>query len=169
MMSRRDWQPPDTMTSAYTAVQNPILFDGHIGLSRESAYSPGYSTSLVNKSIIKTEGRMYQFGAEVSGFGECIFTLTENAVIDKETGFGVFYGRITSKSSQDFLILNTKSVGMLYTNNGPEGIGALEFRGEFGSIGKSNAARETGTYGGYFIPDKPSVSTSGFLHIEFNF
>ncbi len=169
MGSRHDWQPPDTMTSAYTAVQNPILFDGHIGLPNESAYSPGYSTSLINKSIIKTEGRMYQFGAEVSGFGKCFFTSTENAVFDKETGFGVFYGIITAKSSQDFLTLNAKSVGILYTNNGPEGIGALEFRGEFGSIRNSNAARETGTYRGYFIPDNPSVPTSGFLHIEFNF
>jgi hypothetical protein len=112
---------------------------------------------------------MYQFRMEVAGFGECIFNSTENAVIDKDTGFGISYGRITAKSIQDLLILNAESAGMLYTNNGPEGIGALEFRGEFGSTENSNAARVTGTYTGYFIPDNPPLLTSGFLHIEFTF
>ena len=141
-----------------------IIFDGHIGLPGEPAYYPG--TRVSQRSIYRVEGRMSRFTAKIRGFGECVFTSIEDAIIDKETRFGKTNGRITVKSSQGFIILVAESNGIIYLS---DRIYALEFRGYFQEIVEDHNRQASGDYIGYFIPDAPSRSISGFLHIELMF
>jgi hypothetical protein len=151
----------DFESNAIKSDQGSIVFDGHIGLPGELAYYPG--TQVSQKSIYRVEGRMSRFTAKIRGFGECVFTSIEDAIIDKETRFGKTDGRITVKSSQGFIVLVAESSGIIYLS---DRICALEFRAHFQEIGEDQNRQASGNYVGYFIPDGSPRAISGFLHME---
>jgi hypothetical protein len=113
-------------------------------------------------------GRMTQFTLNLPGFGDCLFTSTENSIVNMKTQTGVTYGRITA-SNGPVTILTAVSVGKVYPlliNGQP----AMGFQGRFTSVGTGNVVHVKDEYSGYFVPDpdNPFLS-SGLLHIDFEF